>query len=58
VQVLDMLGREVATSSLEHKSINGEYRVLKGKRLSPGQYILKLIDADKQLKETLRMMVE
>jgi hypothetical protein len=58
VQVLDMLGREVATGSLEHKSINGEYRVLKGKRLSPGQYIIILVDADKQPKETLRMVVE
>jgi hypothetical protein len=38
--------------------MNGEYRVLKGKRLSPGQYILKLLDAYKQPKETLRMVVE
>jgi hypothetical protein len=58
VQVLDMTGRLVATSMLEHLSVNGEYRVLQGRLLSPGQYILRLIDADKQLKETLRMMVE
>jgi hypothetical protein len=58
VQVLDMTGRLVATSMLEHRSVNGEYRVLQGRLLSPGQYIIRLIDADKQLKETLRMMVE
>jgi hypothetical protein len=58
VQVLDMLGREVATGSLEHTSINGEYRVLKGRRLSPGQYIIRLKDAYEQLKGTIRMVVE
>jgi hypothetical protein len=58
VQVLDMTGRLVATSMLEHRSVNGEYRVLQGRLLSPGQYIVRLIDADKQPKETLRMMVE
>ena len=58
VQLLDMTGRLVATSTLEHRSVNGEYRVLQGRLLSPGQYIVRLIDADKQLKETLRMMVE
>ena len=57
-QVLDMTGRLVATSTLDHRSVNGEYRVLKGKRLSPGQYIIRLLDADKQPKETLRMVVE
>ena len=58
VQVLDMLGREVATGSISHQTMNGEYRVLKGTRLSPGQYIIRLLDADKQHKETLRMVVE
>ena len=58
VQVLDMTGRLVATSMLEHRSLNGEYRVLQGRLLAPGQYLVRLIDADKQLKETLRMMVE
>jgi hypothetical protein len=58
VQVLDMTGRLVATSMLEHRSVNGEYRVLQGRLLAPGQYIVRLINADKQLKETLRMMVE
>jgi hypothetical protein len=58
MQVLDMTGRLVAMSTLEHRSVNGDYRVLQGRVLSPGQYIVRLIDADKQLKETLRMMVE
>jgi hypothetical protein len=58
VQVLDMTGRLVAMSMLEHRSVNGEYRVLQGRLLAPGHYIVRLIDADKQLKETLRMMVE
>jgi hypothetical protein len=58
VQVLDMLGREVATGSLEHKSINGEYQLLKGKRLSPGQYIIRLMGEDLLPVQTLRMVVE
>jgi hypothetical protein len=58
VQVLDMTGREVATGAISHETMNGEYRVLKGKRLSPGQYIIRLIDANKQPKETLSMVVE
>jgi hypothetical protein len=53
-----MLGREVATGAISHQTMNGEYRMPKGKRLSPGQYIIRLIDADKQPKETLRMVVE
>jgi hypothetical protein len=53
-----MTGRLVATSTLEHRSVNGEYRVLSGRLLSQGQYLVRVIDADKQLKETLRMMVE
>jgi len=58
VQVLDMTGRLVATSKLEHRSLNGEYRMLEGRLLSPGQYIVRLVDAERQLKETLRMVVE
>jgi hypothetical protein len=42
VQVLDMLGREVATGVISHQTMNGEYRVLKGTRLSPGQYLIRL----------------
>jgi hypothetical protein len=57
VQVLDMLGREVATSSLEHKSINGEYRVLKGTRLSPGQYLIRLSMEGKPV-QTLTLIQE
>jgi hypothetical protein len=57
LQVLDMLGREVATSSLEHKSINGEYRVLKGTRLSPGQYLIRLSMEGKPV-QTLTLIQE
>jgi hypothetical protein len=57
-QVMDIQGREVAKVNISHQTMNGEYQILKTNRLSPGQYIVRLIDADKQLKETLRMMVE
>ena len=58
VQVLDMTGRLVATTALQHRSVNGEYRILEGRLLSPGTYIIKLSDQNKQPKETLRLMVE
>jgi hypothetical protein len=58
VQILDLSGRLVAVMSLEHGSAHGEYPVMAGIRLSRGQYIVRLMDADNQLKETLRMMVE
>jgi hypothetical protein len=53
-----MTGRLIATSTLEHRSVNGEYRVLQGRHLSSGQYVVRLISADKQFKETLRMVLE
>jgi hypothetical protein len=58
IQVLDMTGRLVATTSLQHRSVNGEYRILEGRRLTPGTYIIRLSDQHKQLKETLRLMVD
>ena len=58
IQVLDLSGRLVAVKSIEHGSSSGEYPVIAGLQLSRGQYILRLMDADKQLKETLWMMVE
>jgi hypothetical protein len=58
VQVLDMTGRLVATTALQHRSVNGEYRILEGRLLSPGTYIIKLSDQNKQPKETLRLVVE
>jgi hypothetical protein len=58
VHVLDMTGRLVATTSLQHRSVNGEYRILEGRLLSPGTYIIKLSDQNKQPKETLRLVVE
>jgi hypothetical protein len=42
VHVLDMTGRLVATTSLQHRSVNGEYRILEGRKLSPGKYIIRL----------------
>ena len=44
VEVLDMSGRTVARSRFTHRGDNGEYRVLEGRRLSPGRYIVRLID--------------
>jgi DNA-binding beta-propeller fold protein YncE len=58
VHVLDISGRLVATSTLNHRSVNGEYRILEGRLLSPGTYIIKLSDQNKQPKETLRLVVE
>jgi DNA-binding beta-propeller fold protein YncE len=58
IQVLDMTGRLVATAALNHRSMNGEYRILEGRRLTPGTYIIRLSDQHKQLKETLRLMVD
>jgi sugar lactone lactonase YvrE len=42
VHVLDMTGRLVATRSLDHRTVNGEYRILEGRILSPGKYIIRL----------------
>ena len=58
VHVLDMTGRLVATTSLQHRSVNGEYRILEERLLSPGTYIIRLSDQNKQPKETFRLVVE
>jgi hypothetical protein len=58
VHVLDMKGRLVATTTLNHRSVNGEYRILEGRLLSSGNYIIRLSDQNKQTKETLRLVVE
>ena len=58
VQILDMTGRLVATSRLDHRSVNGEYRILEGHHLSPGIYLIRLSDQNKQPKETFRLVVE
>jgi hypothetical protein len=58
VHVLDMTGRLVATTALNRRSVNGEYRILEGRLLSPGTYIIRLSDQNKQPKETLRLVVE
>jgi hypothetical protein len=57
VQVLDMTGRLVATSMLEHRSVNGEYRVLQGRLLSPGKYLLRL-STEGRLVQTLQLIHE
>jgi len=57
VQVLDMTGRLVATSTLEHRAVNGEYRVLSGKLLAPGQYLLRL-STEGRLVQTLQLIHE
>jgi hypothetical protein len=57
VQVLDMTGRLVATSTLEHRSVNGEYRVLQGRLLSPGKYLLRL-SLEGRLVQTLQLIHE
>jgi hypothetical protein len=53
-----MKGRLVATTTLNHRSVNGEYRILEGRLLSSGNYIIRLSDQNKQTKETLRLVVE
>jgi hypothetical protein len=58
VQILDMTGRLVATSRLDHRSVNGEYRILEGHHLSPGIYLIRLSDQNKQPKETFRLVIE
>ena len=58
IQVLDMTGRLVSTAALNHRSMNGEYRIQEGRRLTPGTYIIRLSDQHKQLKETVRLMVD
>jgi septal ring-binding cell division protein DamX len=57
LQVLDMLGREVATGAISHQTMNGEYRVLKGKRLSPGKYLIRLSIEGKPV-QTLTLIQE
>jgi hypothetical protein len=57
VQLLDMTGRLVATSTLDHRSVNGEYRVLQGRVLSPGKYLLRL-STEGRLVQTLQLIHE
>jgi hypothetical protein len=52
-----MLGREVATGAISHQTMNGEYRVLKGTRLSPGQYLIRLSMEGKPV-QTLTLIQE
>ena len=43
VELIDMTGRLVASQRLEHRSPNGEYRLLEGRILSPGKYLVRLV---------------
>jgi hypothetical protein len=42
---------------LEHRSVNGEYRVLQGRLLSPGKYLLRL-SLEGRLVQTLQLIHE
>ena len=57
VQVLDMSGRSVMTRSIEHLSSTGAYQILKGQKLSTGQYLIRLSLEGKVL-ETLQFINE
>jgi hypothetical protein len=57
VQVLDMTGRLVATSTLNHRSVNGEYRILEGRLLSPGKYLIRLSQSGTPV-QTLQLIHE
>ncbi|MFN7280286.1 MAG: hypothetical protein ACK5VH_09010, partial [bacterium] len=57
VQVLDISGRSVMTRSIEHLSSTGSYRILKGQKLSTGQYLIRLSLEGKVL-ETLQFINE
>jgi hypothetical protein len=55
VQVLDMSGRSVISRSIEHISINTAHRILQGKKLAPGQYIIRISSNDRPL-HTLQLI--
>jgi hypothetical protein len=44
VQVVDLKGSLLMNSRITHGGRNEEYRFLKGRRLPPGRYIVRLID--------------
>jgi hypothetical protein len=55
VQVLDMSGRSVMRRSIEHISISTTHRILQGKKLATGQYIIRISSNDRPL-HTLQLM--
>ena len=57
VHVLDISGRLVATSTLNHRSVNGEYRILEGRLLSPGKYLIRLSQSGTPV-QTLQLIHE
>jgi hypothetical protein len=57
VQVMDMSGRSVMSRSIEHSSIHAEYRILKGQKLAPGQYLIRISSHDRPI-HTLQLIHE
>jgi hypothetical protein len=57
VHILDMTGRLVATRSLDHRTVNGEYLILEGRLLSPGKYLIRL-SANSRPLHTLQLIHE
>jgi hypothetical protein len=55
VQVLDISGRSVMTRSIDHLSNTSDYQIMKGQKLSPGQYLIRLSHNGKVL-ETLQFI--
>ena len=55
VQVLDISGRLVLNKSIEHINPNSAHRILKGQKLAPGQYIIRISSDDRPL-HTLQLI--
>jgi len=47
----------VTTTTLNHRSVNGEYRILEGRLLSPGTYLIRLSQSGTPVK-TLQLIHE
>ena len=57
VHILDMTGRLVSASTLDHRSTNAEYRIVEGRLLSPGKYLIRLSQSG-TLVQTLQFILE
>ena len=49
IQVLDMSGRLVLKKSIQHLSATAGHRILKGQKLSTGQYLIRIFSNDRPL---------
>ena len=58
VQVLDMAGRLVLKTTIDHLSTHGSYEIFGKVKPATGIYTVQLMDQEKQLKETLRLVME